>query len=79
MTQKNKPINEDLKKLVIIRIEAAPSNWKLSIGSFGSLSKEEIIDHIMKGDEIGSQIVNSHLAFLKAVASGEFTKAISSV
>ena len=79
MTEENKPINEDLMKLVIMRVEAAPSNWKLSIGSSGSLSKQEIIDHIKKGDEIGSQIVNSHLAFLKAVASGEFTKAISSV
>jgi hypothetical protein len=79
MTEKNKPINEDLMKLVIMRVEAAPTNWKLSIGSFGSLSKEEIIAHIKKGDEIGSQIVNSHLAFLKAVANGEFTKAISSV
>ncbi len=79
MTENNLQINEDLKKLVIMRVESAPSNWNLSIGSYGNLSKEEIIDHIKKGDEVGSQIVDSHLAFLKAVASGEFTKAISSV
>lgn len=72
-------INEEMKQLVITRISAAPSNWKLSIGSYGSLSKEEMIEHIKKGDEIGVQIVKSHLSFIKAIANGEFTKALTSI
>ena len=55
-----------------------PSNLKLSIGSYGELTKEEIIEHIKKGDKIGKQIMDVHLSFLKAVASGEFTKELVS-
>jgi len=73
-------INKEIKELVVTRIEAqTPQNLKLSIGSCGNLTKDEVIGHIEKGDLIGRQVVNMHLSFLKAVASGKFTKAISSV
>lgn len=71
---------EKLKEVVIARIEAqVPSNYKLYIGSYGGLSKEELIEHIKKGDKIGRFIVKAHLSFMKALASGEFIKAINSV
>lgn len=73
-------INKDIKETVIARIEAqTPSNMKLSVGSQGSLTKEELINHIKKGDEIGQQVVDAHLTFLKALANGKFVKAITSV
>ncbi len=75
----NKRISEDVKELVITRIEAAPAHLKLSIGSDGRLTKGQMIEHVKKGDEVGKKIVNSHLSFLKAIASGEFVKTISSV
>lgn len=73
-------IPEQVKELVITRIEAqVPSHLKLSIGSYGSMSKEEMIEHVKRGDEIGKKIATAHVSFLKALASGEFTKAITSV
>lgn len=75
----NKSISENVKELVITRIEAAPPHLKLSIGSSGRLTKEDMIEHVKKGDEIGKKIVNSHISFLKAISSGEFVKTISSV
>jgi len=72
-------INEQQKEVVIMRIEATPSNLKLSIGNYGSMTKEEMIEHVKEGDETGKQIIKSQLSFMKAVASGKFTKAISSV
>lgn len=72
-------ISEKIKELVIAKIESnMPSNLKLSIGAYGSLTKEEIIEHVKEGDEIGRQIVRAHMSFLKAVASGELTKKIIS-
>ena len=56
-----------------------PSHVKLSIGSYKDLTKEEAIDHIKKGDSIGKQIVHVHMAFLKAVANGKFTKEMTSL
>ena len=35
-------------------------------------------EHVKKDDETGKQIINSHLRFIKALANGEFVKAISS-
>ncbi|MBU0459720.1 MAG: hypothetical protein KJ597_02105 [Nanoarchaeota archaeon] len=71
-------INESMKELVIARIEARmPSTIKLSIGSTGSMSKEEMIQHVKKGDEQGEQIVRMHLNFIKAVTSGEFVKELN--
>jgi len=73
-------IPEKIKELVITKIESnMPSNLKLSIGSYGNLSKEEIIDHIKKEDDIGKQIVEAHMTFLKAVASGKIVKKIVSI
>ncbi len=73
-------IPENIKELVITRIEVqVPGNLKLSIGSYGSMNKEEMIEHIKKSDEIGQKIVQTHLNFLKALVSGEVAKAIASV
>lgn len=76
----NNPISETVKNSVIARIDAqVPSNLKLAMGSYGGMSKEEMINHVRKEDEIGKQIVKRHLQFLRAVASGELTKALVSV
>ena len=72
-------INEEMKNLVIARIEAQPSNLVLSIGSYGKMSKEEMIEHIQRGDETGKRIIESHIRFLRAQATGQVTKALASI
>ena len=74
----SKKINENLKDLVITRIEVASPNLKLAIGSHGVFTKEEMIYHIKKEDEIGKSIVESHLSFMKALTNGQFTRAVAS-
>ncbi|MEW5896601.1 MAG: hypothetical protein AB1668_02840 [Nanoarchaeota archaeon] len=77
---KEKGIPEAAKELVITKIEAQmPSHLKLSIGSYGTMSKEELIKHVKDEDTIGKQIVEAHISFLKAIAKGEFAKAMASV
>ena len=73
-------ISTKIKELVIARIDAKmPSHIKMSIGSSGSLSKEEMIAHVRKGDEEGKQIVQMHLNFIKAITSGNLIKEINSI
>ena len=73
-------ITNKIKELVIARIDAKmPSNIKISIGSTGSLSKEEMIDHVKKGDAEGKQIVQMHMNFIKAITSGQLLKEINTV
>ena len=81
MREKNEEIkiNKEMKELVIARIEAqVPSNLSLSIGSSGRMSKEEMLEHINKGDEIGNRIIESHIRFLRAQSTGEVTRALVS-
>ena len=76
----NNEINEKLKDLVITKIDAGlPSNLKISVGSQGVLTKEEMIQHVKKGDKQGRQIIDMHLNFMKALTSGEIMREINSI
>jgi len=78
-SQKNE-MSEKLKELVIARIAARmSSNLKLSIGAEGSLNKEEMIQHVKKGDEVGNQIMQVHLNFMKAQSTGQLTRALNTL
>lgn len=70
-------IPEDIKELVIHRLETLPSNKKISIGSQGGFSKEELIEHVRKEDTIGRKIVEVELEFLRALKEGKFYEELS--
>jgi len=73
-------LDDDIKQLVITRIEAQMSpHLRLSIGEGGSLGINEMIKHIKDEDQIGKQIITSHLEFIKAQASGALISALNSV
>ncbi|MBI2507842.1 hypothetical protein HYV89_02710 [Candidatus Woesearchaeota archaeon] len=73
-------IPKSMRDLAIARIEVqVSSNMRLSMGSYGNMSKEEMIEHIKKDDEIGRKIVESQLRFIRAQASGQITKELASI
>jgi len=73
-------VEEEIKELVIARIEATMSpHLKLAIGGDKSLTKQEMIEDIKKGNEVGRLIIQSHLNFIKAQASGKLITALNSV
>lgn len=72
--------NDKIKELVLARIDAqVPSNLRLFIGSSNGMTKEQIMEHVRNGDEIGKQIIKMHINFMKAVVKGEVTNLINSV
>lgn len=76
----NRDIDENIIKLVIARIDAQVSpNLKLSIGSMGSINKQEMIEHVKNKDPIGKQIIQAHLNFIKAQANGQLISALNSI
>ncbi len=68
--KKSEKISEDLKNLVIYRLDTLPPGKKISIGSSGEFSKSELIEHVKKGDDIGQQIANIEITFLRALKKG---------
>ena len=70
MSEQNQEMSDDIKELVIARLDVLPSNIKISIGSDGEFVKSELIEHVKKGDSIGQQIIKMELAFLRALKDG---------
>jgi len=78
MSEENKDKkNSELKELVLARLNVMPPNYKLSVGSKGTFTKEELIEHVKKGDETGSQIISMQMNFIKALTSGKLIKTLN--
>lgn len=61
-------VNEnEIKKLVLMRLETMPENIKVSLGSVGELRKEDLIKHVKEGDALGKLFVKVQLEYLKSM------------
>lgn len=64
--------DEDIRKLVIARLRASSSQRKISIGSDGEFTKDELIKRVEKNDNIGKKITQIQLHYLQSLKEGEF-------
>lgn len=64
---KTNNINQQTKELVIARLEVLPEDTGISIGSSGEFTRDELIEHVKKGDEIGQKITEVQLSYLKSL------------
>jgi len=70
MRQKRKEqINREARDLVIERIRASSDNLRISIGST-EYSKQEILKSIKEDTNLGKEIIDAQLEYLRSVASG---------
>jgi len=77
--KEKKKQQERLKQIVLMKIATMPKNYKLSIGDEGSFNKVQIAEHVDKMDNVGKQILEMELKFIKALSRGEITKTLASV
>lgn len=70
MSEKMSEKDIELNKLVEARIAAMPSGVGVSIGSFGVIEKNDLIEHIKNNDEIGKKFVEMDWHFLQSIKSG---------
>lgn len=59
-------MNEDEKNTVLARLETMPSNLKLSIGNYGTFSKEQLIENVNDETEVGEVIVEIYMDTLRS-------------
>ncbi len=76
MTEKEQP-NSEVKELVLARIRVMPPNYKLSVGNQGTFTKEQLMDNVRKGNDVGKQIINMQMNFIKALTSGRLIETIN--
>lgn len=60
---------ESLKRLVLERVSVMPNTLRMAVGSL-ELTREDLTRHVEEGDEIGKQIIEMNLDFLRALGSG---------
>lgn len=59
--------SEDIKQLVIERLRRIPSGKKVSIGSDGDYTSEELIKLIESNDKIGDKVIEMQLEYLRSL------------
>lgn len=59
-------------ELVIARLQVIPSGVVISVGPNGSFTKEELIEHIKKNDDIGKKIKEIQLEYLRLLKTNVF-------
>ena len=62
-------LREQLKRLVLERINVMPDTLRMAVGST-ELTKTDIVKHVRDEDEIGRQVIEMELSFLRDLASG---------
>ncbi len=67
-----KKYNEDIKKLVIARLDSLPQDVSISIGSAGAFTKNELIKQIQDDTEIGHKMIEIELEYLRKLKEGIF-------
>lgn len=72
---KNKETQEDIKKLVIARIRAVSDELGIVIGST-KYSKEEILQSVEEGDELGKEVIEIQMDYLRDMAEGAIYKTV---
>ena len=66
--QKNDRVtDEDIRDLVIARLSVLSPDTMKSIGNRGAFTRDELISHVEKGDEISKIITNVEMEWLRAM------------
>lgn len=63
---------KEIIDLVVARLQNLPSNKDISIGSSGEFTKDQLIEHVRKADEIGKKMIAIEMDFLRSMKEGIF-------
>jgi hypothetical protein len=62
--------NAEIRELVKARLSTFPVDKKICIGSYGEFSRDDLIKHVSKEDDIGKKIIEIELAYIRALKKG---------
>ncbi|HBL39684.1 TPA: hypothetical protein DDZ10_03375 [Candidatus Uhrbacteria bacterium] len=65
-------LEDEIRQIVLARLETLPEDTGMSIGFAGELNKQELISHVKNGDMIGQTIIDAEMQFLQALKTGVF-------
>lgn len=69
-TEKNLLNDEEIRTLVSARLSVLSSDTMISIGSDGNFSRDELLEHVKKGDKVGEKIAQIQIEWLRSLKEG---------
>ncbi len=69
---REKKRKEEIKEIVLARLETLPNDASISIGSMGSFSKDQLIEAVKEDTEVGKKITEIQLEYLQLLKEGIF-------
>lgn len=72
MNKEDKGKKENIKRLVIARLDALPPNISISVGSEGQFNKKELIDQIENDTNIGKKMIEIELEYLRMLKERKY-------
>lgn len=63
---------QEIIDLVIARLQNLPSNKDISVGSSGEFTKDQLIEHVKKADDVGKKMIAIEMDFLRSMKDGIF-------
>ncbi len=66
--------DEEIRKLVLARLQVISSDTIKCIGNEGSFNRDELIEHVKLGDKIGKTIEQIEMEWLRALKDGLINK-----
>ena len=72
-----KDVSKKERELVIARLEVLSPEICFSSGHSSTISRDDLISHIKKNDELGKNFVNIELEFLRAIKDGNLMKELA--
>lgn len=62
---------EEMKKIVVERIRTSSDDLVITIGD-KDYNKQQVLESVQKGDELGLEIIDTQMEFLRDMANGKF-------
>ena len=66
----NNDLQKYIKELVVARINALSDELEISVGG-ENITKEEILKSVAEGNELGQEVIEMQLKFLRDMAEGK--------
>lgn len=63
-------VTEEFRKIVIKRLEAMPENVRVSMGSMGTFSRDELIKNVSEDTAMGKFILEMQIKYMQSMRRG---------
>lgn len=68
---------DDFQELVYNRLQTYPKGYEISVGDYGTVTKEAALQHVKDNDEIGQILIQIDRNYFDIIKSGKLYESLS--